>query len=83
MRLALGSAVRCADGEAGVLADLVVDPRARRVTHLVVEPRHRHVLALPDPDYPGLGWNPGDGEPRVERRSRRSSAWIPTRSCCD
>jgi hypothetical protein len=122
MRLDLGSPVRCADGEGGVLADLVIDPRARRVTHLVVEPRHRHalarlvpielagrsgsrltlecrvrdlhrmptvhelefrrlsdsplrdpdwtvgvqdVLALPDPDFPGLAWNPGDGEPRV------------------
>jgi sporulation protein YlmC with PRC-barrel domain len=45
MRLELGSAVRCVDGEAGVLADLVIDPRARRVTHLVVEPKHRHALA--------------------------------------
>jgi sporulation protein YlmC with PRC-barrel domain len=122
MRLELGSAVRCADGEAGVLADVVIDPRARRVTHLVVEPMHRHglarlvpieladrsgpglalacrtrdlhqmpavhelafrrlgelplhdpdgavgvqdALALPDADYPGLAWNPGDGDPRV------------------
>jgi sporulation protein YlmC with PRC-barrel domain len=125
MRLELGSGVRCADGEAGVLADLVIDPRASRVTHLVVEPRHQHalarlvpiglahrdgtgpdlvlgcttrelhrlpeirelayrrlydfpvrdpdwdvgvqdVLALPDGDFPGLAWNPGDGEPQLE-----------------
>jgi hypothetical protein len=122
MRLQLGCAVGCVDGDAGVLADLVIDPGARRVTHLVVEPRHRHALArlvpialaresgaglalscrsselhrmpevhefafgrlyafpvldpgwtvgvqdalaTPDPDYPGLAWNPGDGEPRV------------------
>jgi hypothetical protein len=125
MRLELGSPVRCADGDAGVLADLVIEPRGRRVTQLVVEPRHRHglarlvpialaaqaegsgadlrlecrtsdvhrlpevhelayrrlfdppvqdpdwgvgvqdVLAVPNGDFPGLAWNPGDGEPWV------------------
>ncbi len=42
MRLELGSAVRCTDQPFGELADVVVDPIARRVTHLVVQPRHRH-----------------------------------------
>jgi hypothetical protein len=125
MRLEMGSAVRCKDGAAGVLADLVIDPHARRVSHLIVESRRRHALArlvpialsapddgrgpdlrlscrrsqlhrlpevhelayrrlydvpardpdwdvgvrdvltLPDPDFPGLGWEPGDGEPHV------------------
>ena len=37
MRLDLGSPVRCSDGAFGRLADVVVDPAARRVTHLVVE----------------------------------------------
>ena len=37
MRLDLGSSVRCTDAEFGRLADVVVDPAARRVTHLVVE----------------------------------------------
>jgi sporulation protein YlmC with PRC-barrel domain len=33
------------EGEIGVLADLVVDPRSGRVTHLVVEPWHHAALA--------------------------------------
>lgn len=42
MRLELGSAVQCSDGEFGELADVVIDPIKRRVTHLVVAPQHRH-----------------------------------------
>src|SRR5881275_3153181 len=45
MRLELGSPVHCADGSFGELADIVIDPTARRVTHLVVQPHHRHDLA--------------------------------------
>lgn len=45
MRLELGSPVRCTDGPFGEVADVVVDPIARRVTHLVVAPKHRHGLA--------------------------------------
>jgi sporulation protein YlmC with PRC-barrel domain len=41
MKLELGCAVRCTDGPVGELADVVVDPLARRVTHLVVRP-HDH-----------------------------------------
>jgi sporulation protein YlmC with PRC-barrel domain len=41
MRLDLGSRVRCTDGAYGELADVVVDPTTRRVTHLVVCPHHR------------------------------------------
>ena len=37
MRLDLGSPVRCSDAAFGRLADVVVDPTTRRVTHLVVE----------------------------------------------
>jgi sporulation protein YlmC with PRC-barrel domain len=37
MRLDLGSSVRCSDAAFGRLEDVVVDPAARRVTHLVVE----------------------------------------------
>jgi sporulation protein YlmC with PRC-barrel domain len=40
MRLDPGRTVRCSDGDYGVLADVVIDPTAKRVTHLVVEPRH-------------------------------------------
>ena len=42
MKLELGSVVRCTDLPFGELADVVVDPVSRRVTHLVVQPRHRH-----------------------------------------
>jgi sporulation protein YlmC with PRC-barrel domain len=39
LRLELGSPVNCTDGPFGELADVVIDPTKRRVTHLVVEPR--------------------------------------------
>jgi sporulation protein YlmC with PRC-barrel domain len=45
MRLELGSRVDCADGAFGELADVVIDPTTKRVTHLVVEPDHEHQLA--------------------------------------
>lgn len=38
MRLELGKPIVCTDGEVGKLADVVVDPLERRVTHLVVQP---------------------------------------------
>jgi sporulation protein YlmC with PRC-barrel domain len=41
MKLELGSPVACADAPFGELADVVVDPLARRVTHLVIQP-HGH-----------------------------------------
>ena len=45
MRLELGAPVRCTDEELGELADLVIDPVMKRVTHLVVNPRHEHGTA--------------------------------------
>jgi sporulation protein YlmC with PRC-barrel domain len=39
MRLDLGCDVRCTDAVFGELADVIVDPISRRVTHLVVAPR--------------------------------------------
>jgi sporulation protein YlmC with PRC-barrel domain len=38
MRLELGNRVRCTDGVFGELADIVIDPLEKRVTHLVVQP---------------------------------------------
>jgi sporulation protein YlmC with PRC-barrel domain len=38
MRLELGTAVSCSDGKFGELADVVIDPVSRCVTHLVVNP---------------------------------------------
>ena len=45
MRLELGAPVRCTDEELGELADVVIDPVMKRVTHLVVNPRHEHGTA--------------------------------------
>src|SRR4029453_3152569 len=42
VRLELGSPVNCSDGPFGELADVVIDPTKRRVTHLVVEPHGDH-----------------------------------------
>ena len=41
MRLELGNRVRCTDGVYGELADIVIDPLEKRVTHLVVTPEQR------------------------------------------
>jgi sporulation protein YlmC with PRC-barrel domain len=38
VRLELGEPVNCTDGPFGKLADVVIDPTKRAVTHLVVEP---------------------------------------------
>jgi sporulation protein YlmC with PRC-barrel domain len=40
VRLELGSPVRCTDGPFGEVADVVIDPTKRRLTHLVVEPHN-------------------------------------------
>jgi sporulation protein YlmC with PRC-barrel domain len=42
MRLDFGCIVHCTDAPFGELADVVVDPISRRVTHLVVQPHGRH-----------------------------------------
>ena len=38
MRLEIGNRVRCTDGVYGELADIVIDPLEKRLTHLVVRP---------------------------------------------
>ena len=38
MRLEIGTRVNCTDGVYGELADIVIDPLEKRVTHLVVQP---------------------------------------------
>ena len=38
MRLEIGKRVNCTDGVYGELADIVIDPLEKRVTHLVVQP---------------------------------------------
>jgi sporulation protein YlmC with PRC-barrel domain len=42
VRLELGRPVNCTDGPFGKLADVIIDPTKRRVTHLVVEPHDDH-----------------------------------------
>jgi sporulation protein YlmC with PRC-barrel domain len=45
VRLELGTRVDCADDTFGELVDFVIDPTARRITHLVVEPDNDQWLA--------------------------------------
>ena len=45
MKLRLGQPVHASDGRFGDLADIVIDPTTRTITHLVVEPHRRHVQA--------------------------------------
>ena len=45
MRLELGKRVRCADGAARELADVVIDAETSSVTHLVVQPHDDHDAA--------------------------------------
>src|SRR3954471_8692806 len=44
-RLDMGSPVHCADAQFGELADVVIDPTTRCVTHLVVRPHTRPAQA--------------------------------------
>jgi sporulation protein YlmC with PRC-barrel domain len=46
-RLRLGRRVQCRDGKVGRLADVVIEPRERRVTHLVVEDRDGEARLVP------------------------------------
>lgn len=41
----IGVTAHCSDGECGAVIRVVIDPVARRLTHIVVEPRHRLGLA--------------------------------------
>jgi sporulation protein YlmC with PRC-barrel domain len=45
MRLEPGRPIRCGDTQLGELADVVVDPRSRRITHVVVRPHAAPGLA--------------------------------------
>jgi sporulation protein YlmC with PRC-barrel domain len=45
MRLELGKSVRCTDEIFGELADVVIDPIAKQVTHLVVKPKNGDSIA--------------------------------------
>jgi sporulation protein YlmC with PRC-barrel domain len=40
----IGVSARCSDGECGEVSRVVIDPIARKLTHIVVEPKHRQGL---------------------------------------
>jgi len=56
-RLDLGSPVHCSDAQFGELADVVIDPTTRCVTHLVVQPHNRAEDARIVP----VGWATSEG----------------------
>ena len=61
MRLDLGCPVRCTDDAFGELADVVIDPTTRRVTHLVVQPRRKTDPARLVPIERARGGEEADG----------------------
>ena len=66
MRLDFDMPVHCVDSEFGELADVVIDPSRRRVTHLVVQPHDRHDHARLVPIEAADG---GDGSGRISLES--------------
>ncbi len=66
MRLELGTPVHCSDGVFGELADVVIDPTNKHLTHLVVQPHHQHGLARLVPV--GLAEAGGDEQQAVSLR---------------
>jgi len=69
-RLELGKPVRGSDGKiAGDLSDVVIDPVAKRVTHLVVKPHHGgHSRLVPvDLAIPGVDPRPSRNPPPLHR----------------
>jgi sporulation protein YlmC with PRC-barrel domain len=63
VRLELGAPVRCTDDKLGELADVVIDPVRKRITHLVVQPHHEHGLARLVPVE--LAEGGGEGQPGI------------------
>jgi sporulation protein YlmC with PRC-barrel domain len=47
MRLVLGVPVRCAEEMVGEIADVIIDPTTRRLTHIVVETHDRQARLVP------------------------------------
>src|SRR6185503_11915135 len=61
VRLDLGSPVRCTDDAFGELADVVIDPTTRRVTHLVVQPHRQSEATRLVPVERARGGDEADG----------------------
>ena len=66
VRLDLGSSVHCTDDAFGELADVVIDPTTRRVTHLVVQPRRRSEPARLVPVGRARGGDDADATIRLD-----------------
>ena len=73
MRLELGNPVRCSDGVFGELADVVIDPTTKHVTHLVVR---ASTTSTGSPGSSRSSWR----KPPV-RSSRRSRFAARSRGC--
>jgi sporulation protein YlmC with PRC-barrel domain len=74
MRLDPGRKVHCSGTELGDLADVVVDPRSRRITHVVVRPRSAPGLARLAPID---AIEPGEGGELVLRGTLEAFAQLP------
>jgi sporulation protein YlmC with PRC-barrel domain len=74
MRLEPGCSVHCAGAVLGELADVVVDPRSRRVTHVVVRPHDAFGAARIAPIELV---EPGDGDVLVLRGTPDGFAQLP------
>jgi sporulation protein YlmC with PRC-barrel domain len=66
MRLEIGNRVRCTDGAYGELADIVIDPLEKRVTHLVVRPEQDEGQRRLVPIQLAKGEDGGQGEIELE-----------------
>ena len=66
MRLEIGNRVRCTDGVYGELADIVIDPLEKRVTHLVVQPERGEGGARLVPIQLAKGGDDGQREIELE-----------------
>jgi sporulation protein YlmC with PRC-barrel domain len=66
MRLEIGDRVRCTDGVYGELADIVIDPLEKRVTHLVVHPEQGEGEARLVPIQLGKGRDDEQSEIELE-----------------
>jgi sporulation protein YlmC with PRC-barrel domain len=66
MRLEIGNRVRCTDGVYGELADIVIDPLEKRVTHVVVRQEQDEGEARLVPIRLAKGGNSGRREIELE-----------------
>ncbi len=73
LTLRIGSPVACSDGDYGELADVVIAPESRRVTHVVIAPGGHHEQAR----LVELGHVAGDGARLTLDCSREQADGLP------